>query len=167
MVKQMVTVLNYKGAKINEQNIKDSLGSKWAWKMGKLIQAVWFVEDDWQDKPTKEAITEHNLKVQARWVASGGDPARKFWWHVTEITLDHLRMSPQWKRAMEELQLAKECEAATRRGLRELAEWRRQEAEKHRMLREVLEELALGARFPFTIQRPINQPLPFLAKGQT
>lgn len=49
---------------------------------------------------------------------------------------------------MEQLQLAKECEAAARRGLKELAERHRQEAEKHRMLREVLEELALGARFP-------------------
>jgi hypothetical protein len=122
---------------------------------------------DWQDQATREAITEHNLKVQARWVASGGDPARKCWWHVTEITPDHLRPSPQWKRAMEEIQLAKECEAATRRGLKELAERRKAEAEKHRMLREVLEEMTLGAESPSTIQRPINQPLPFLAKGQT
>jgi hypothetical protein len=51
MVKQVVTVLNYKGAKITELNIKDILGPKWAWKMGKLFQAVWFVEDDWQEKP--------------------------------------------------------------------------------------------------------------------
>jgi hypothetical protein len=167
MVKQVVMVLNYRGAKINEQNIKEILGPKWAWKMGNLFQAVWFVEDDWQDKATREAIAEHNLKVQARWVASGGDLARKFWWHVTEITLDNLRPSPQWKIAMEELQLAKECEAATRRGLKELAERRRQEAEKHRMLREVLEELALGAPFPSTIQRPNNQPLSSLAEGQT
>jgi hypothetical protein len=167
MVKQVVTVLNYKGAKINEQNIKDSLGPKWAWKMGKLFQAVWFVEDDWQDKGTREAIGEENLRVHARWLASGGDPARKFWWHVTEITLDHLRPSPQWKKAMEELQLAKECEAATRHGLKELAERRKQEAEKHRMLREAVEDMRLGARFSSTIQRPNNQPLPSWAKGQT
>jgi hypothetical protein len=50
---------------------------------------------------------------------------------------------------MEDLQLAKECEAAARRGLKELAERHRQEAEKHRMLRAVLEEMALGARLPF------------------
>jgi hypothetical protein len=123
--------------------------------------------DDWQELGTREEIAEHNLKVQARWLAGGGDPALKFWWHVTEITLDHLRPSPQWKRAMEELQLAKECEAATRRGLKELADRRKQEAEKHRMLREVLEELAFGARFPSTIQRPNNQLLPSLAEGQT
>jgi hypothetical protein len=167
MVKQVVTVLNYRGAKINEQNIKDSLGPKWAWKMGKLFQSVWFVEDDWQELGTREEIAEHNFNVQARWLAGGGDPARKFRWHVTEITLDHLRPSPEWKRALEELQLAKECEAATRRGLKELAERHRQEAEKHRMLREVLEELAFDVRFPSTIQRPNNQPLPSLAEGQT
>jgi hypothetical protein len=56
--------------------------------------------------------------------------------------------------------LAKECEAATRRGLKELAERRKEEAEKHRMLREALEEMALGAQFPPTIQRPNYQPLP-------
>jgi hypothetical protein len=167
MVKQAVTVLNYKGAKITEENIKDTLGPKWAWKMGKLFQSVWFVEDDWQELGTREEIAEHNFKVQARWLAGGGDPARKFWWHVTEITLDHLRPSPRWKRAMEELQLAKECEAAARRGLKELAERHRQEAEKHRMLREVLEEMRLGPRFPFTIQRPNNQPLPSWETGQT
>jgi hypothetical protein len=167
MSKQAVTVLNYKGAEITEENIKDTLGPKWAWKMGKLFQSVWFVEDDWQELGTREEIAEHNFKVQARWLASGGDLTRKFWWHVTEITLDHLRPSPQWKRAMEELQLAKECEAATRRGLKELAERRWQEAEKHRMLREVLEELAFGAQFPPTIQRPINRPLPSWGMGQT
>ena len=68
---------------------------------------------------------------------------------------------------MEDLQLAKEYEAATRRGLKELAERHKQEAEKHRMLREVLEELALGASFPISIQRPNNQPLPSWETGQT
>ena len=68
---------------------------------------------------------------------------------------------------MEELQLAKECEAAMCRGLKESAERRRQEAEKHRMLREALEDMKLGARFPSTIQRPNYQPLPSWAKGQT
>jgi hypothetical protein len=149
MVKQVVTVLNHKGAKITEQNIKDKLGPKWAWKIGKLVQAVWFVEGDSQEPPTREAIADHNFKVKVRWLSGGGDPARKFWWHVTEITLDHLRPSPQWKRAMDELQLAKECEAAIRRGLKELAERRKQEEEKHRMLPEALEELAVSARLPF------------------
>jgi hypothetical protein len=149
MVKQMVTVLNYKGAKITEQNIKDKLGRKWAWKMDKLFRAVWFVEDDWQEFATREAIAEHNFKVEARWLAGGGDPARKFWWHVTEITLDHLRPSPEWKRAMDELQLAKECEAAIRRGLKKLAERLKQEEEKRRMLREALEDLGVSSRFPF------------------
>jgi hypothetical protein len=48
---------------------------------------------------------------------------------------------------MEELELAKERKAATRRGLKELAEQRRQEKEKHRMLRDVLEDLAVSSRF--------------------
>jgi hypothetical protein len=68
---------------------------------------------------------------------------------VTEITLDHFRPSPQWKKAMEELAFAKLCVAATRRGLKELAERLRQEAGKHRMLREVVEELAHASRCPF------------------
>ena len=46
----------------------------------------------------RAAIAEHNFKVQIRWLNGGGDPARKFWWHVTEITLDHLRPSPEWKK---------------------------------------------------------------------
>ena len=50
---------------------------------------------------------------------------------------------------MKELALAKVCEAATRRGVKELAERLRQEAEKHRMLRKVIEELALASRCPF------------------
>ena len=41
---------------------------------------------------------------------------------------------------MEELQLAKECEAAISKGLRALAERRRQEEEKQRLLREVADE---------------------------
>ncbi len=129
MVKQVVTVLNHKGAKMTEQNIKDRLGPKWAWKMGKLFEAVWFVEDDWQDQATREAIAGHDSRVQGRWLAGGGDPPRKFWWHVTEITLDHPRHSPQWKRAKDELQLAKDCEAAIRRGFKELAERRKREEE--------------------------------------
>jgi hypothetical protein len=50
---------------------------------------------------------------------------------------------------MQVLALAKVCEAAIRRGLKELAERLRQDAEKHRMLREVVEELALASRCPF------------------
>jgi len=129
----------------------------WAWKMGKLFQAVWFVEDDWQDKATREAIASENLKVNVRWINSGGDLARQFWWHVTEITLDHLRPSPEWKKAMEELELAKNCEAATRRrenaltrrSERALAELLKEDEDKHRMLREALEDLAARDRCPF------------------
>ena len=95
----MILVLNYHGAKLTQDNIKDILGPKWAWKMGKLSEAVWFVEEDRQDREMRAVIAEHNLQVQIRWLNGGGDPTRKFWWHVTEITLDHLRPSPQWKKA--------------------------------------------------------------------
>jgi hypothetical protein len=124
-------------ALLSELNIKDILGPKWAWKMGKLFQAVWFVEDGWQDGATREAIGEANLKVHVRWIISGGDLARKFWWHVTEITLDHLRPSPEWKKAMQELASLNGF-GATRR--------RKQDEEKHRMLREALEEMTLSVR---------------------
>jgi hypothetical protein len=157
MVKQAVTVLNYKGAKITEENIKDILGRRWAWKMGKLFQAVWFVEDDWQEKATREAIAAANLKVHVRWINSGGDLARQCWWHVTEITLDHLRPSPEWKKAMAELELAKSCEATSirrenalaRQSETALAELLQQDEDKHRMLREALEDLAARDRCPF------------------
>jgi hypothetical protein len=75
--------------------------------------------------------------VQVRWLSGGGDPARSFWWHVTELTLDHLRPSPVWKKRMDELQLAKESEAIMQRGLQDLAERRKQKAEKYRLLGEV------------------------------
>jgi hypothetical protein len=139
MVKQVVIVLNHKGAKLNEQNIKELLGRRWAWKMGKLIKTVAFVEGEWQEKAIREAIAEHNEKVQVAWIAGGGDPERKFWWHVTEITLDHLRPSPEWKKQNEQLELAKECEALMRRGLKEAAKRRQENEEKMRMLREVAE----------------------------
>jgi hypothetical protein len=141
MVKQMILVLNHSGTKLTQSNIKDILGPKWAWKIGKLAQAVWFVEGEWQDKELRDAIADHNFKVQVRWLSGGGDPTRKFWWHVTEVTLDHLRPSPEWKKQMAELQLAKECEAAIRRGLRDLVERRKHEAEKRQMLLEALEDL--------------------------
>ena len=142
MVKQAVTVLNYKGAKITEENIKDTLGPKWAWKMGKLFQSVWFVAGDWQELGTREEIAEHNFKVQARWLAGGGDPTRQFWWHVTEITLDHLRPSPEWIKQGEELELAKACEAEIRKGLKVLAEKKRAQAEQ----REIFDEVAVWAQ---------------------
>ena len=83
--------------------------------------------------------------------------ARQFWWHVTEITLDHLRPSPEWKKAMAELELAKSREAATLRrenaltceSQRALAEMLKQDEDKHQMLREALEDLAARDRCPF------------------
>ena len=50
---------------------------------------------------------------------------------------------------MAELQLAKECEAAIRRSLRDLAERHKREAEKQQMLWEALEDLAANPPLPF------------------
>jgi hypothetical protein len=139
MLKQVVTVLNYNGAELTEENIKDKLGHRWAWRMGKLVKAVAFVEGEWQAPEVRKAIAEHNAAVQVSWLAGGGDPGRKCWWHVTEITLDHLRPSPEWEKQVKELELAKECEAIIKKGLRTLAKDRWQQEEKMRMLQEVAE----------------------------
>src|ERR1017187_6298856 len=80
------------------------------------FESIRFEVGDWQDEAVRAAIEEHNLQVQLRWLSGGGDPARSCWWHITEITLDHLRPSPEWIKQGEELQLAKECEAEIRKG---------------------------------------------------
>ena len=139
MLKQVITVLNYKGAKLTEQNIKEVLGRSWAWKMGKLMKVGGFVEDEWQSEEVRQAIAEHNQKVWTAWIVGGGDPKRHYWWHVTEITLDNLRPSPKWKQENEDLKLAKECEALVQRGLTKAANEKRNRDEKMRMLREVAE----------------------------
>ena len=100
LVKQVVNVLKSQGAKITEQNIKDILGPKWAWKMGKLFEGVRFKVGNWQDAAVRLAIEEHNFKVQVRWLSAGGDPARSCWWPVSEITLRQLRPSPGWRKRM-------------------------------------------------------------------
>jgi hypothetical protein len=137
MVKQVVIVLKYKGAKITEQNIKGILGTKWAWKMGKLFESVRFEAGEWLDSAVQSVIEEHNLKVQIRWLSGGGNPARSCWWHITEITLDHLRPSPEWKKQMYELQLAKDCESEIRKRLKLLNRRKSEKAEQRRLLNEV------------------------------
>ena len=137
LVKQVVIVLKYKGAKISEDNIKDIIGPKWAWKIGKLFEAVRFEVGDWQTEAVRVAIAEHNLKVQSRWLAGDGDPVRSCWWHVTEITLDHLRPSPVWQKQMADLQLAKECEAEIRKRLKKQTSKKQAQAEQLQMLAEV------------------------------
>jgi hypothetical protein len=86
--------------------------------MGRLFEAVRFEIGDWQVETVRAAIAEHNLKIQVRWLSGGGDPARSCWWHITEITLDHLRPSPAWKKQMADLHLAKECEAEIKKRLK-------------------------------------------------
>ena len=145
LVKQVVIVLNYKGTKITETNIKDILGPKWAWKMGRLFEAVRFEVGDWQASEVNAAIEEHNWSVQTRWLSGGGDPARSCWWHVTEITLDHLRPSPEWIKQGEELQLAKECEAEIRQRLKVQTKKKRELAAQQQILSEVADLIQAAA----------------------
>lgn len=140
MIKQVVTVLNYKGAKLTEENIIDIIGSRWAWRMSRLFQAVRFETEHVPDEAVRTVIKEHNFKVQVRWLSGGGSPARVCWWHVTEVTLDHLRTSPQWQKQMEELELAKELEGLERKGQKALALRLAEQEEKQRLLREVAQE---------------------------
>jgi hypothetical protein len=93
---------------------------------------VRFEVGDWQNTAMQKVIEKHNFNVKVRWLTGGGDPARSCWWHVTEITLDHLRSSPEWKKQMAELQLVKEAETEIRRRLNVLEE-------KKRLLAEVAE----------------------------
>jgi hypothetical protein len=55
---------------------------------------------DWQAEAVRAAIKEHNLKVQTRWLAARGDPARSAWAQVADITLRHLRPSRAWKKKL-------------------------------------------------------------------
>jgi hypothetical protein len=118
MLKQTVTVLAYKGAKLTEHNIKELVGPRWAWKAARLFRAVRFVLGEWQDPELRSALHDHNQEVRRRWLEGGGNPAHECWWDVTELTMDHLRPSPEWVRQMEQLQLAKEVEAEIRRRIR-------------------------------------------------
>ncbi len=141
MVKQVVIVLKAKGAKITETNIKFIFGRRWAWKMARLFKHVRFEPGEWLNEATRLAIAEHNRDVKARWLETGGNQNDDCWWHVTEITLDHLRPSPEWKRQERQLELAKAAESAIRRGLRGLAKRKAEQAEQLRLLMEVAYEL--------------------------
>ncbi|HWY29926.1 MAG TPA: hypothetical protein VNX46_04185 [Candidatus Acidoferrum sp.] len=75
------------------------------------------------------------------WLSGGGDGSRSCWWYITQVTLDHLRPSPEWKAKMDELQLAKDCEAAIKKRLKEQSKRKSQQAEQLRLLAEVVELL--------------------------
>jgi hypothetical protein len=113
--------------------------------MGKLFESVQFVVEDKQDAAVRVAIEEHNFKVQARWLSGGGDPARSCWWHVTEITLNHLRPSPEWKKQAEDLQLAKDCEVAIRKRLKALAKRKAHQAEQRKLVLEVADIFSIAS----------------------
>ena len=138
LVKQTVIVLKFKGAKIYEDNIKDIIGPKWAWKMGKLFESVRFEPAESLAAETRAAILDHNLKVKVRWLLNGGNVNDDCWLHVTEITLDHLRPSPEWEKEMADLKMAKDAEAAINAGLRKLAKQKRELAERQLILDKVV-----------------------------
>jgi len=144
MIKQVVIVLKFKGTVLTEENIKDRLGPKWAWKMARLFESVQFVVEDKQAEAVQAAIEDHNLKVHVRWLASGGHPARSCWWHVTEIALEHLRPTPEWIKREKELDEAKRRDAQDHKRLRLEAEKERAEARKMELLEEVAAELRAG-----------------------
>jgi hypothetical protein len=100
-----------------------------------------FEVGEWQAEAVQQAILQHNLEVQTSWLKAGGDPAWSCWWHITEITMDHLRPSPVWIKQMAELQLAKDCEAEIRKRLKALEAKKKREAEMLKMLAEVADSL--------------------------
>lgn len=100
-----------------------------------------FEVGEWQAEAVQLAILEHNREVQTSWLKAGGNLARSCWWHITEITMDHLRPSPAWVKQMDELQLAKECEFEIHKGLKALAATRKKQAEMLKMVAEVADSL--------------------------
>jgi hypothetical protein len=98
-----------------------------------------FVVGEWQDNAVQTEMEDHNSRARLSRLSGGGEAGREYWWHVTEVTLDHLRPSPKWIKESEELAFAKECEAIAARGSQEMAKRRSREEQKLRMLQEVAE----------------------------
>ena len=145
-VKQVEIVARHEGLPLTEATVKELLGPKWAWRLSKLFRVTRFEVGEWQAEAVQLAIREHNLEVRQRWIEAGGDPDRDCWWHITEITPDHLRPSPTWKKQMEELELAKEVEAEILKRLRALEEKRRDKAEQRRLLNEAADSFQARAK---------------------
>ncbi len=141
MVKQVVIVLKSKGANITEENMKDIAGRRWAWHANRLFASVRFVEGEWQDETIRKGIVEHNLNVAIRFFEESRRPGRDCWWDVTQLTLDHLRPAPDWKKQAADLQLAKDREFIERIALRR--EKRRER--EHECQKELLRETAVEA----------------------
>jgi len=100
MMKQMTAALTTKGTTLTEDNIKETVGSKWAWKAARLFQTVCFRIGDWQDAELRKAIDKHNEDVRRRWQECGCNPVRKYR-EVTELKLHHLRPSPRRKKRVQ------------------------------------------------------------------
>jgi hypothetical protein len=148
LIQQVSIVARYEGTHFAEETIKDLMGPKWAWKLAKLFQVTRFEVGEWQAEVVQQAILQHNLEVQTRYLKAGGDPSKLSLLHVTEITLDHLRPSPEWMRQIAELELAKECEAEIRKGLRSLAKRKQARAAQQKIFDEVAASFKTGKGQP-------------------
>ena len=96
-----------------------------------------FVVGEWQDEAVRAAIEEHNAKVQARWllvVVIRRGPTGATWWKLRWTICDRRRNG---RKRMQDLELAKECEAEIRKRLRLLAKRKGKEAEWQRTFAEV------------------------------
>jgi hypothetical protein len=62
-------------------------------------------------------------------MSGGGNPARSCWLRISELTQDQLRPSPEWKAKMDGLQMAKDCESAIKKRLKEQSKRKTQQPE--------------------------------------
>ena len=62
------------------------------------------MEDEWQDRSLRDGVLMHNIEVTAAHKAEYGETARGCWWHVTELTLEHLRGWSALRRMLVEVQ---------------------------------------------------------------
>jgi hypothetical protein len=73
-------------------------------RIAKLCPFVCFVDDEWQDPALRDGVVMHNLEVAARHRLDFGESERPYWWHVTELTLEHLRGWTELEKALAEVQ---------------------------------------------------------------
>jgi len=73
-------------------------------RIAKLCPFVCFVDDEWQDPALRDGVVMHNLEVAALHTSDFGESARPYWWHVMELTLEHLRGWTALEKALAEVQ---------------------------------------------------------------
>jgi hypothetical protein len=107
MMRQTVKALAAKGTVLNEDNIKELLGPKWAWRAARLFQAVCFRLGDWQDAELRKVIDQHNEDVRRRWQERGCHPLRKYR-EVAELKLHHFGPEPRGQKPVKRTATEKE-----------------------------------------------------------